>query len=393
MKRVYWRPEKLKPATVAVVAVVALAATWGAEHAQLSWWDDNAELRRAAAERAAAAMQAIGEQADHDEEFYARFDPGRTGLVGLASSSVTSLPAKVEAKRASINPNFAAVVAEMLAQAGARRGDVVAVGYSGSFPALNTCVCAAIESMGLKPLIIHSAASSQFGANDPNYMWLDMEEQLYRAHLISFRSSAGTLGSYGDRAMGASADSRAALQDALDRHNVPKLEFDDLAGSIAARMAWYEEAAAGRPVTAYINVGGGAASIRGSQGKEVFGPGLTKRPPAGIRHVDCVAARFIQRGVPVIHLGDAELLAQRCGLDADAALGGLPIVVDRANYAGVGPRRLLAAFVLLTLLVSIRLLVWSGSLRLGVLRAAGRSDAEGELDSAETSLGTVELMV
>lgn len=393
MKRVYWRPQKLPTWAVALAAVAAVGAAWAVEHVSLPGGAARDDLRLAAAERAAVALRTLGAATDRDEAFYERFDPGRCGMVGLSSSLVTSLPAKVEAKRASINPNFAAAVVEMLAAAGVRRGDVVAIGYSGSFPAFNVAVCAAAETMGLRPLIIHSAASSAFGANDPEFMWLDMEAELYEAGLISFRSGAGTLGSYGDRALGASPEVAAALHAALDRHEVPRLEFADLQDSIARRMTWYENEADGETIKAYINVGGGAASIRGSKGKEVFGPGLTKRPPAGLRGADSVAARFIAAGTPVIHLGDAERLARRCGFDPNAAWHGLPSASGGVLLAQSGPRRLAAAIVLGVLLISLRLAVWSGSLRLAALAVVGRGAKTDDADSHATPLGTVELMV
>ena len=66
----------------------------------------------------------------------ARTDINRTGFIGLENSVITTSLGHLEAKRTAANPNFAAAVVRMLKQAGVGRGDAVAVGASGSFPAL-----------------------------------------------------------------------------------------------------------------------------------------------------------------------------------------------------------------------------------------------------------------
>ena len=43
-----------------------------------------------------------------------------------------------------------------------KKGDAVAIGYSGSFPALNICVMAAVETLQLEPIGIASASASQW---------------------------------------------------------------------------------------------------------------------------------------------------------------------------------------------------------------------------------------
>lgn len=114
-------------------------------------------------------------------------DLTRTGVLGVAMSEVTSLAGDVTAKRTGINPNFAAVVVQMLHDAGAKKGDIIAVGVSGSFRGINACVYAAIETMQLEPIIIASGAASQWGANLPDLLWIDMERELADARLISHR--------------------------------------------------------------------------------------------------------------------------------------------------------------------------------------------------------------
>ena len=79
-------------------------------------------------------------------------------------------------------------------------------------------------------------------------------------------------------------------------------------------MMIYEEEAAGAPIKAYINVGGGTSSVGTRAGKKAFEPGLNLAPPHGSLPVDSVMSRFSHAGVPVIHLVRVDELATRFGL-------------------------------------------------------------------------------
>ena len=110
-------------------------------------------------------------------------DVNRTGLIGLGSSPITTSLGNLEAKRTTTNPDFAALVVMLLDQAGVRRGDAVAVGASGSFPALTVAALCAAESLGARALVIGSLGASEWGANDPRFDWLSLTRCLSRSGL------------------------------------------------------------------------------------------------------------------------------------------------------------------------------------------------------------------
>ena len=393
MKRVYWRPNKISKPVLLCLGLIAVGGTLALE--ARPWTRDFLrEQKQTAAELAAAGMAVIRDaRLAKGHVFDTRFDPTASGMIGEAMSPVTSLPSHLDVKQTSVNPNFAAAVVEMLAAAGVQRGDVVAVGCTGSFPAFNTGVFAALETLGAKPLVIHSAASSQFGANRPDMMWLDMESVLYEAGLISFRSQAATLGAFGDRARGMAEESKRLLRDSIERNDVRLLDIKSLAGSIEQRMEFYNKQAAGREVTAYINVGGGAASIHGSSGRAAFGAGLTTDFDGDAEAIDCVAARYAEQGVPVIHVGDAVALAKQFGLQI------APQSAPAINVAAVGvaqpPSRLLAAALLAAIAFFLRSYLWSDlwlrlSQRVGSLFQPNREESP---DLRIAGSHAVELMV
>jgi poly-gamma-glutamate system protein len=103
-------------------------------------------------------------------------DPNETALIGQDITPITTDRGYIEAKLTSTNPNFAAVVVDMLKESELEKNDVVAVAFTGSFPGLNIAVHSALQTLKLKPIIITSVGASNWGANDPYYTWLDMEK-------------------------------------------------------------------------------------------------------------------------------------------------------------------------------------------------------------------------
>lgn len=358
MKRVYWRPQRISKLALFSISLVAVGGTLALEHFPVSRVQGDRQTKLVAAGLAERGMQAIREsRLENGMSTDRHFDPAQSGMVGTAMSPVTSLPGHLDAKQTSVNPNFAAVAVELLQQSGVKSGDVVAVGYTGSFPALNTCLCAAIEAIGAEPIIVHSAASSQFGANEPSMMWLDMESTLYKEGIISFRSTAATLGGFGDRGRGMSAESHALLADSISRNNIRGLSIRTLRQSIQERMELYNREAAGRPITAYVNVGGGAASIHGEEGREAFGGGLSEHASTEANNVDCVATRFAQQGVPVVNLSSVVSLANK--FDLPIAPQAMPAVGAGSVFVTRGPSRLLAAVLLVAVVGMVRIYVWT----------------------------------
>jgi poly-gamma-glutamate system protein len=241
-------------------------------------------------------------------------DPASSGMIGKLITPVTSLMGHLESKRTTVNPNWGAVLVEMLKKAGAKRGDLVAVGFSGSFPALNLAVLAAAKGLGLRVLAISSASASAWGANLPELTWLDMERILYEKGIINTRSVAASLGGLKDRAVGMSKRGRELLKEAIERAGARLIFNKDLDDSIDHRMAIYREFAGDTPIAVYVNVGGGTVSVGTRMGKMLFRPGLTKRARRQALLIDSIMTRFAREGVPVIHLSQIKKLAARYGI-------------------------------------------------------------------------------
>lgn len=243
-----------------------------------------------------------------------RLDPAGSGLIGLRRSPVTTVRGALASKQTSINPNFAGVVVRLLRRAGARSGDVVAAGFSGSFPALNIAVLAAARSLGLRLLPISSIAASQYGANHPDLLWSDMELILDTRRVLPGRSLALSIGGTGDRGRNLGPEGREVLERAAVRHGGRVLRSRTYAESLNERMAIYERAARGARIAAYVNVGGGMVSVGGGLGKKLYRAGLNWTVPPAAEEIDSVMTRFGRRGVPVIHLVRIRELCRAFGI-------------------------------------------------------------------------------
>ena len=309
MKELYWTRRKVPRHAVLLVALLTCLSVAAVELFRQQVRQPNYATKLAATELALKAMQCLRQERERrGYPVDLTVDPAGTGLVGAEVTPVTSIAGHLGAKQASVNPNFAAVAVEMLAEAGVQSGDVVAVGCSGSFPAINTCVFAALETLEARPIVISSVTSSQYGANLPDFMWLDMERVLSDQERISFRSVAASRGGYEDRAIGMSEDSRRLLEQVVSRNQLPLIDADSFTDSVDQRMALYRQYAETATIKAYINVGGGTVSVGRSLGKKLIRPGLNLRPPTGSGDVDGVMYRFVRQETPVLTFGQINAL-------------------------------------------------------------------------------------
>lgn len=304
MKAIYWEPRKVSRKAIIAICLISLTGVAASElcRRNLLGLPDTSD-KFTASKLAADAMQTIKEERlARGHKFDPQFDIAMSGMIGEYLTPTTSVTGHLESKQTSVNPNFAGVIVDMLQKAGVKKGDVVAVGCSGSFPALNLCACCALETMGAKPIIIASTGASQFGANCPDLLWIDMERLLYDKGHISFRSVAASLGGYEDQAMNMSNDGRQMLFEGIERNNLPLIQDEEFTKSIQTRMEIYEKYAKGQPIKAYINVGGGTVSVGRSVGKKLYEPGLNLTATADAMEVDSVMTRFAKQGTPLIHL-------------------------------------------------------------------------------------------
>jgi poly-gamma-glutamate system protein len=307
-------------------------------------------------------------------------DPNETALIGQEVTPITTDRGDINAKLATTNPNFAAVVVDLLKQAGLKEGDHVAVAMTGSFPGLNVSVFAALETMKLSPIVITSVGSSNWGANDPYFTWLDMERVLSEAKVFHTRSVAASVGGGSDIGRGLSPEGREFILAAIRRNGAALIREDLLEKSVERRLELYEKHSKGKPLKAYINVGGGIASLGATVNGEIIPGGLSKTLSMKNFPARGVIVEMVRRGIPIIHLYNVQQIGALYGLPSE------PVPLPEPGSGGVFsqkrynvPVTLAAAVVLLGIIV-LTAYVDRRRHRLGTeLAPSGGSELENEL--------------
>jgi poly-gamma-glutamate system protein len=229
-------------------------------------------------------------------------DPNQTALIGQEFTLITTDRGYIDAKLSSTNPNFAAVMVQYFKDAGLKEKDHVAIAFTGSFPGLNIAVLAAVETLKLKPVIITSVGSSNYGANDPYFTWLDMETVLNKSNVFHNKSVAASIGGGLDIGRGLSPEGRQLILKAIERNDVRLIDEKHVEESIDKRMEIYKESSQGQPIKAFINVGGGIASLGDSFNDRFIPAGLTQNLIMRNFPVRGVIVRMAEKDIPIIHL-------------------------------------------------------------------------------------------
>ncbi|QDT06135.1 hypothetical protein K227x_45430 [Rubripirellula lacrimiformis] len=356
MKRLYWRPRQVSQTVIWLMAGFSLLGLASVERFRTSAPQTDLDTKMEAATYASEMMRAIKAEKMHMSQLAeSSVDPAGSGMIGQLMSPVTTLTGRLSAKQTAVNPNFAAVVVEQLIDAGVKQGDLVAVGYSGSFPGMNVNVCAALKAVGAQPIIIASAGSSQWGANNPDFMWVDMESLLSEEGLLPFRSVACSIGGYEDIGLGMTTEAKDMVKKAIKRNNLSLLQSTDFVEAIDERMQIYRKQSGGRDYAAYINVGGGTISVGRSMGKRAYKPGLNLSATRDVLQIDSVMTRFMSKGIPVIHEVEIDRMATKYGLPL--APQQMPPIGEGGVYNLTRYNKLWTGIVLVSILLSLRALV------------------------------------
>lgn len=297
---------------LSLLALMAfLSVEYGKEDVKLKYYDQKIE-----------ASKLAKEAADYLKELRMRKgvfvdvvnDPNETALIGQDITPITTDRGYIEAKLTSTNPNFAAVVVDMIKELELEKNDVVAVAFTGSFPGINIAVHSALQTLKLRPIIITSVGASNWGANDPYYTWLDMENSLYKAGIFKNRSVAASIGGGLDRGRGLSPEGRQLIIDAIDRNKVEFINEEHLESSIQKRIGIYNSQKKKDKIKAFINVGGGISSIGSTENVQFIPTGLSKILPMKNYPVRGLLIYMAEKNIPIIHLLNVNQLAQQYGL-------------------------------------------------------------------------------
>lgn len=359
-RRVYWRGASSSWGGHIFLIIVAIAALLAVEGFKKRKTTGDYPDMVAASRNCAEGLKLIGRWRRNIEPVDSEVDPLSSGVIGVAASPVTSVGGHLLSKRATVNPNWAAVMVRLLTEAGVREDDVVAVAVSGSFPALNLATYCAIQQIGARPVIILSASASQWGANIPGLLWVDMARRLRAAGVIRSKAVAATLGGREDRGLGIPDRGLQLMRRAIEKAGIPLIEPTSYEEAVAERIAVYGEHTGVQPVRALVNVGGGTATTGPEEIDQFFDPGLVTSVPPRAFTFDTVMGHFVEEDVPVINLWNISTLANRFGLPYPPTVP--PRVGEGGIYRATTYRGWLAAVLALALIALTYFVTRSSSL-------------------------------
>ena len=260
-----------------------------------------------------------------------RLDPNQTGIIGEEYTELTTTLGNLEAKRTSSNPAFAALLVKYFKEANLKKGDAIAIGASGSFPGLILATLSAAKALELEPLLIYSVGSSEYGANIPEFTFVPMLDSLNKRNIFPYHLLAISMGGYLDQAQGMFyPDSHEIIEKIAKESDALFINTENIEENIKQRIQLYKKAAAGRPIKAFVNIGGATpnygdtpASITYPNGLVINGPKTPENPVRGL------IFEYQNLGVPIVHLLNIRDLAVKNGLPID------PIPLPEIGEGGV----------------------------------------------------------
>ncbi|MEA2022325.1 MAG: poly-gamma-glutamate system protein [Candidatus Caldatribacteriota bacterium] len=278
-------------------------------------------------------------------------DPNQTGVIGEEYTRLTTTLGNLSAKRTSTNPAFAALLVKYFKEVNLKKGDVIAIGASGSFPALIIATLSAARVLELEPLLIYSVGSSEYGANIPEFTFIKMLDSLNNQNILPYSLLATSMGGYLDQAEEMFyPDSRDTIKKIVQSSGTLVIGTDSIEENILQRMQLYTAASNGKSIKAFVNIGGSTpnygntnASITYPNGLVINGPKIPNHPERGL------IFEYQNLGIPIIHLLNIRDLAVKNGLPID------PVPLPEAGDGGVYSRIVYNKYII-TLFIGIEIL-------------------------------------
>lgn len=248
-------------------------------------------------------FQSKGINSSKDSLSYASF------LLGPKESSIQTTSGSIISKQSVLNPEFAAIIVEMLIELDIDLKKKVAVSYTGSYPGANLAVLSALEVMDIEAIITSSCGSSEYGATYPEYNWIDMENYLSRNDIFSNTSSMASIGGGADIGIQMSSKGREFCTNSIyNNKDLIFLNDENALENIEKRIDHY--LSDDNMISVFINVGGGIYTVGDTL--------LRDNTPSGIIYPDdyfskkdgVVLEYFLNMDIPVININQINILSE-----------------------------------------------------------------------------------
>lgn len=223
-------------------------------------------------------------------------DINNTGIVGDEWSDITTTLGDLPAKRTTTNPDFAAIFVKIFKELKLKKGDIVAANLSSSFPALNFALISALDTLGLKGVIVNSVGASMFGGNLVEFTYLDMENALYSKNIIKNKSIGYSLGGVGDIGKEFEKDVKLKIIEKNKKYNIKFFYEEDFNESLNERYDFYKSKG---NIKAFINIGGNLLATGGKY-FEIDNSHILLDKNTDVD--DGLVGKFLSDNIPVLYL-------------------------------------------------------------------------------------------
>ena len=230
-------------------------------------------------------------------------------LIGPQNSVIQTTKGSRISKQSVLNPDFAAMMVEMLIELEIDSSNIVAVSYTGSYPGANLAVLSALEALNIRAVIISSCGASEFGATNPEMIWIDMENHLFEKKVISNRSYYASIGGGYDLGTQLGLEGKKNCEKSIYLNGLELLSIGDLNKNIESRMKYYSDSKK-NDIALFINVGGGIYSIGDSLKRQETPPGIIYPGDINSDTNKTIVERFLNDNIPVINLNQIHELAE-----------------------------------------------------------------------------------
>ncbi len=263
-------------------------------------------------------------------------------LLGKELSEITTTIGSLDAKKISVNPQFAVLVVHWITEINLDSTDEVLVASSGSFPGIAVSTLAALQTMNQRAVLITSVGASSYGANQTEMTIIDIEKILAVRGNLRYTPKLITYGCDNDNGDGFFEGGKEAVDSAAVRNGVILWQPSTLEEAITKRV----EIAVQHHTKLLINIGGNHALLGNCAHASSIPNGL-HRLMQTCRHTDRGAiARISERGIPTIHFLNIMELGLRYGITDS-------YIHNEALYVKRSPNNIAVSIFLFTLVVAV----------------------------------------
>jgi poly-gamma-glutamate system protein len=300
-------------------AIVSLGAFATLQSFSVDVQSGDRHAEEVASTRMERALGAVREEfVSRGYRFDDQLDPNHTALIGTEYSEMVTTLGGVEAKRSTTNPAMAGLIVRLMREAGVTSGDTVAVGCSGSFPALAIATLCAARALNVHPVMILSLGSSSYGANRIDWTLLDIVTALTKKGLVDVSPAAVSLGGADDAANDLEVETRLLLIDKIRTSGYRFINQSNLRQNVAERLRVYLGEDERGSLKAFVNIGGSFADLGTDPVVLKLEPGINRQIQLPEREEQYgVVFAMAKRHIPVIHLLHIKGLVLKYGLPWD----------------------------------------------------------------------------